>query len=182
MKIYLIAGKARSGKDTTSKIMQKVLEENGIKTCFCPISKYIKHYAKDYFGWDGLDETKPRDLLNYLGTEVIRKKLNHPEFFVDRTLQDVEVLEEFFDALIVPDIRFLIEIEKIKEKYPDTCVIRVERPNFESPLTGEQQKYIIETALDDYKDYDYYIVNDDTKEKLEEKVRKILVGNGDINE
>ena len=75
MKIFLIAGKARSGKDTLSDFLIEELEKNN-KVCRLQISGYLKYYIMKYFGWDGREETKPRDLLNYLGTDIIRNKIN----------------------------------------------------------------------------------------------------------
>ena len=68
--IYLVGGKARSGKDTISDFMQKELEKDGKKVCRLQVSSYIKYYAQKYFGWDGSEETKPRELLIELGTFI----------------------------------------------------------------------------------------------------------------
>ena len=47
-----------------------------------------------------------------------------------------------------------------------------ERINFETSLSGKEQKHSTETAMDSYEDYDYEITND-TLEKLKEDVYKI---------
>ena len=36
---------------------------------------YIKEYAKKISNWDGNEETKPRELLQQLGTNIIRKNM-----------------------------------------------------------------------------------------------------------
>lgn len=55
--------------------------------------------------WDGSEESKPRKLLQELGTDVIRNKLNKAEMFIERQLDDIEIYSYFYDAIIVPDIR-----------------------------------------------------------------------------
>lgn len=173
MKVYLISGPARNGKDTIANFLEDEYVRRGYKVCRTQISKYLKMYIKDYFGWDGSEETKPRDLLQKLGTDIIREKLKKERFFVDRTIEDIDILSHFFDVMIISDIRFPLEITGIKEAYDDVVSINVNRINFETELTGEQQKHKTETALKDFKDYDYNIIND-TLEKLEKDVIDIV--------
>lgn len=173
MKVYLISGPARNGKDTIANFLEDEYVRRGYKVCRTQISKYLKMYIKDYFGWDGSEETKPRDLLQKLGTDIIREKLKKERFFVDRTIEDIDILSHFFDVMIISDIRFPLEITGIKEAYDDVVSINVKRINFETELTGEQQKHKTETALKDFKDYDYNIIND-TLEKLEKDVIDIV--------
>ena len=66
MKVYLISGPARNGKDTIGDFLEKEYKEMGYKVCRTQIAKYLKMYIKDYFGWDGSEETKPRELLQNL--------------------------------------------------------------------------------------------------------------------
>ena len=174
MKIIMICGKARSGKDTLTDYLIPGLEDE--KVCRIQISQYIKYYAMKYFGWDGSEETKPRDLLNKLGTEIIRNKID-PEFHINRLLQDIEVLSYFFDTFIVNDVRFPIEIEKVKEKFDNVTTIKVFRESDE--LTESQKKEISETALDDYTDFDFIVDNSGSLEDLELKANEILNEIGD---
>ncbi len=173
MKIYMIGGKARNGKDTLAGFMQKHFEEQGKKTCIMHIGNYIKHFAIDYFGWDGNDETKPRTLLQQIGTDVIRVKMNKPNFFIDRLLQDIEVLDNFFDVAIVADVRLPIEFDTIKNIYPDTVKMSIKRPELVSELSSSEQKHITEVGLDNYSDYDYNIINKDL-ESLEQEALRIV--------
>ena len=121
-------------------------------------------------GWDGSEETKPRTLLQELGTDVIRNKLNKAEMFIDRQIDDIEIYSYFYDAIIVPDIRLPREIDSIKEKFDNVVTIKVERINFETNLSGKEQKNSTETAMDSYEDFDYEITND-TLEKLKEELK-----------
>lgn len=54
--------------------------------------------------------------------------------------------------------------------------IKIERPNYENNLNDTERKHITETALDNYDDYDYVLVNDGSIEELNEKVIKIIDG------
>ncbi len=173
MKIYMIGGKARNGKDTLAGFMQKHFEESGKKTCIMHIGNYIKHFAIDYFGWDGNDETKPRTLLQHLGTDIIREKMNMPNFFIDRLLQDIKVLENFYDIAIIADVRLPLEFDSIKKVYPDTVKMHIKRPDLVSELSSSEQKHVTETALDDYDDYQYKIINKDL-DTLENEAMKIV--------
>ena len=173
MEIILIGGKARNGKDTFGGFMKEYYESLGKKVCIMQISKYIKHFAIDYFGWDGSEETKPRQLLQDLGTGVIREKMGKDYFFVTRLVEDMEVLDNFFDIALVTDVRLPLEYEFVKSKYPDAVKIHVERVDFEnSELTDKQSKHITETALDGYSDYDYDVKNT-TLDKLKEDAVRI---------
>lgn len=179
MKIYLISGKSRHGKDTIGGFIKEYYEKQNKKVCVCQIAKYLKHYVKDYFGWDGNDDIKPRSLFNYLGTDLIRKKMNKPNFFIDRTIEDIEILDNYFDICIVSDVRFKDEITSIKNRFDDVFSLRVNRINFESPLTSEEKNHIVEHDLDDYNDYDWVFTND-TLDKLKIDVYKYLDNEGEV--
>ena len=176
MQIILIAGKARSGKSTIANFMIENLKKQGKKPCELQIGQYIKYYAMKYFDWDGKEETKPRNLLQELGTEVIRNKID-PDFHIDRLIQDIEVLSYFYDTFIVSDVRMPVEIEKPKKEFDNVITIKMIRESDE--LNNEQQKHVTETALDSYNEYDYIINNDKTLEDLEIKAKDILERIGD---
>lgn len=159
MKIYLIGGKARNGKDTFGKMFRDHYQLLGKKVCVMHLSNYIKHFAIDYFDWDGKDDTKPRSLLQQLGTDIIREKMNKKYFFVNRLLEDMEVLDNFFDVCLVTDIRFPLEYDEIKKVHPDATKILITRPDYITELTEKQKKHVTETALDNYTDYDYKVIN-----------------------
>jgi len=173
MKIYLISGKARHGKDTFASFLKEEYENHGKKVCLLGYSNYIKYYATKYFGWDGKEETKPRDLLQQLGTEVIRKKID-PMFHVNRIIEDIKVLSYFFDVAIIPDVRMPEELTVPKEKFDDVVTINVFRPNFDDHMNDRQKAHLTEVALDDYDDYDYKIVNDKEIIDLVSKAKEIV--------
>ena len=71
-KVFVVGGKARHGKDTFSAYLKEVCENNGKKVLVTQLGKYIKYYAREITGWDMGEENKPRELLQQLGTGLIR--------------------------------------------------------------------------------------------------------------
>lgn len=173
MKIYLISGKARNGKSTVGEFIKEEYENKGKKVCEIGYGSYIKYYAKTYFGWDGKEETKPRSLLQELGTEIIRKKID-PMFHVNRIMEDIKVLSYFYDIAVISDVREPIEIITPKEKFDDVVSINVKRTNFESDLSEKEQQHFTEIALDSFDDYDYKVLNDGILDDLKIKVKEII--------
>lgn len=175
MKIILIGGKARSGKDTIADFLEEELN-NENKVCRIQVAQYIKYYAMKYFGWDGREETKPRDLLNKLGTDIIRNKIDQ-NFHINRLIEDIKVLSNFYDTFIVSDIRFPIEIDKTKEVFDNVCTIKMIRESNE--LNEEQKSHVVETSLDNYEGFNYIVENNDTLLKLKEKAKELAKEIGD---
>ena len=170
--LYLICGKARSGKHEVNKFISNYLEECDHKVCSIQLMRTLKGYLKDYFDWDGSEETKPRELLQKFGTEIIREKLNMPLFHIDRLTEDINVLSAYFDTFIIDDVRFPLEIEELTKRFKDVVVISVERDI--NTLTDEERKHITEVALDNYNEYDYVIDNNSSLEDLKKKIEIIV--------
>lgn len=173
MKVYLVSGRARNGKDTMSRLIQKEYESLGKRVCFIQLMRPLKWLIKDYFGWDGAEETKPRELLQQMGTELIREKLNMPNYFIDRLTENILILQDYYDIFLVTDVRLPLEIENLKERFSDTISINIERKNYESTLSVSEQQHYTEVALDNYQNFDYKVINE-TTEQLEETVKKIV--------
>ena len=171
MKIFVIAGKARHGKDTVASIIGEIYKDK--KVINLSYGSYIKEYAKKISNWDGFEETKPRELLQTLGTEVIRKNIDE-DFFIKRLCDDIKVYSYYFDVITISDARFPKEIDAPKEMFDNVYSIKVVRNGFSSPLSDKEQAHSTETALDNYDNYDFVIENDGTIEDLEKKVEKIL--------
>jgi len=171
--VLLICGKARTGKGVFSLNIKDCLEDAGYKVCQIQLMRTLKSYVKDYFGWDGTEETKPREFLQEFGTSIIREKMNMPLFHIERLLSDIKVLSNYFNAFIVDDVRLPIEIEEIKKVYNNVCVIKIERDNYDNGMSNSESMHITETSLDDYDNYDYIIKND-TLEKLKDDSKMIV--------
>lgn len=169
MKVILISGKAQNGKDTTASILKQTLVDNGDRVLITHYADLLKYICTNYFGWDGKKDDKGRQMLQYVGTDVIRKQ--NPTLWVDFVAMILKYFKRNWDYVIIPDCRFPNEITRMIEAGFDTIHLRVHRPNFESPLTQEQQKHPSETALDDF-GADVYIENDSTLTDLKYKIRK----------
>lgn len=168
-KIIILSGKARAGKDTTMNFLNEIYN-NIIQLQY---GSYIKEYAKKISNWDGSEETKPRELLQQLGTSIIRENIDN-KFFVKKMIDDIKVYSYFFDTIVISDARFKIEIDDIKNTFNNVIAVRIERPNFDNGLTLEQKKHPSEIDLDDYNKFDYKLINDGTLEDLKKKVEKLV--------
>lgn len=173
MKIFIIGGKARQGKDTVCGMIRKYYSEKNVKSINLQFSSYIKEYAKRISDWDGDDTDKPRDLLQELGSEVIRKKID-PLFFVKRMIGDIMVYSHYFDVITISDARFKVEIDTLKENFDDVVAIKVVRPNFDNGLTSDEKNHSTEVDLDDYNSFDYEIINDGSIEDLNKKIIDLM--------
>lgn len=169
-KIFILSGKARSGKDEVSKIIEKYYNEK--KSITISFGHYIKDYVKRVSDWDGNEKTKPRTLLQQLGIELIKNNIDD-KLFIRRIIEDIEIFSYFYDIIIVNDARLLDEIFLLKEKYPNSTIIKIER-NSDNGLTNEENKHITETELDKFINYDYIVSNNENLTELKNNIIKIL--------
>lgn len=157
MKIYLFSGKARHGKDSACNYIMSRIIKDGETVAKVANARRIKNLAREYLGWDGNKKNDGRSILQKIGTEVIRKKLDMPDFHAECMRDDIMILSEWFDNFVACDVRFPNEIDIQRENFDDVVAIRVIRENFATDLSYEQQSHESETALDDYKGFDYII-------------------------
>lgn len=172
MKIFLVAGKAGSGKNEVAKIIKEYYIYKLQECAITHYSKYIKNFALELTDWDGTDVNKPRDFMQKIG-DVIRSI--DPNYFTSNMIRDIEIYEKYVDALVITDVRMPNEIDRIRNSYDDVYAIYVVNQFGESKLTIEQQAHITETALETYDDFDYTIAND-TLENLKTKIFEFLEG------
>lgn len=168
VKIIILCGKARAGKDTTCEYMKQYYEKKDLKVINLQFSASIKEYTKKITGWDGKDETKPREFLQVLGTSIIRERIDE-EFFIKRMIQDIQVYSYFYDIVIISDARVVKEIELIKSHFESVISVNIVRPNYESELSGKEKKHITEVGLDEYKGFDFVLNNDGSLEDLNDR-------------
>lgn len=170
MRIFLIAGKAGSGKNEVAKLIKEYyiykLEECAITS----FSKYIKNFALELTNWDGSENNKPRDFMQHLG-DVMRE--NDPNYLVSNMIKDITIYQKYVENVVISDVRMPNEIEEIKNSFDNVYAFYIVNQFGSSKLTIEQQSHITEVALEDYPDFDYIIANDDLS-KLKEKVFAIL--------
>ena len=172
-KIFLLAGKARTGKDTVAKAIINYYEKQNKKVVRLGFSDYIKSYAMKITDWDGKDETKPRELLQTIGTDIVRNKINK-DFFINRICEDIMVYKYYFDVIVISGARFPNELDIPKSKFKNVTIIKMERPGYENNLTEKQKQHITEHALENYQNYDYLIENDGDIDNLNLKIDKML--------
>lgn len=170
--IFILAGKSRTGKDTVGSYIKEYYEKQGKVAVMLSFSEYLKPYIMKLTNWNGEDKTKPRDFMQLLGTDIIRKKINN-NFFIDRLCEDILIYSYFADAIIITGARFPDEINIPRKTFKNVHVIEVTR-NKENDLTEKEKKHVTETSLDNFKDYDYIIENNGSLEELKTKTNKIM--------
>ena len=171
MKIICISGKAQAGKDLTATLLKEQLEDAGNSVLIAHYADLVKYIAKTFFDWNGEKDEYGRSLTQKIGTDVVRVK--NPDYWVNFIISILDLFGDNWDFVLIPDCRFKNECEALIKHGFDTKTIRVERPNYISPLTEEQQKHPSETAMDRY-DFDYTITNDGSLNDLRKKVNRLL--------
>ena len=169
MRIFLISGKAGSGKNEVANILKADLGS----TVITSFSKYIKLFALEFTDWDGRDITKPREFLQNLGDAL--RNINE-NFLIDRIIDDFKVYETKFDNVIISDVRLPHELEYIKKNSGyEVITIRVNSSSSARKLNDKEMKHHTEIDLDNYDKFDYIIDNkfDNT---LKKEVLEILKG------
>ncbi|MBR5662615.1 MAG: hypothetical protein IKX00_03055 [Bacilli bacterium] len=171
MKVYIIAGKAGCGKNTTANYIKDYYETIGKNCTITEISKYLKLFAYEIKNWDGKRETKPRAFLQEVGS-AIRHELYNEDFLINRFLEDLKIYEKFTDVVVVADARLPREIDLIKEKC-NAVSIRVLNEFNDYELKGSEKLHETETALDNYDKFDY-VLHNQTFEKLQIDAENIV--------
>lgn len=158
MKVYVIGGKAKSGKNTLGEFIKEELKKYGYKPCIMHITEPLYSYAKNHFEWIDTYE-KPREFLQKMGIEIIQEKLGKKTFLLDRLQEDIEILNEFFDTFIIVDARLKREFETLKEKYDNLVSIRIKKASVFDDLSEDEKNHITENDLNDYTDIKYEVIN-----------------------
>ena len=172
MRVFLIAGKAGSGKSEVAKIIKNYYEKLKEKTVITEYSKYLKLYAKEMLDWDGNNQNKPRDFLQEMGL-FIRENLKQKDLLIKRMKTDMLVYVHFFKNVVISDVRYPEEIILMKEDYPKAISILVVNDLEDSPLTIKQARHKTEHALDNYEGFDY-VIHNQFEQNLKNEVYEIL--------
>ena len=180
MTVVCFSGKARHGKDTAAGYMKEILEARGNSVLITHYADLLKYVCQMFFEWDGIKDEHGRELLQSIGTDVIRHK--DPDFWVRFLVQVLRLFPDEWDYVLIPDARFPNEIDGMGDAGFDTVHVRVIRPDFDNGLTEEQQKHISEIALDD-REPDYKLINSEDLDHLYREVEKLTeaVVAGDIS-
>ncbi len=133
---------------------------------------YVKLYANALTGWNFEEDTKPRTLLQDIGQDV--RSMVNQNFFINRIIDDIKILENYVDIIVISDARLPEELDDIKKEFPNVYKIHLIKNNLNNNLTPTEKQHITETALDNYNNFDYTIINDDSIENLKTNIDKIL--------
>jgi hypothetical protein len=147
MRIICISGKAQHGKDTVATMLKDKLVGDGFSVLITHNADLLKHICKMFFGWNGEKDEIGRQILQHVGTDIIRKQ--KPDFWVDFVCEVLSLFPDEWDYVLIPDCRFPNEIDKLTQNGFHTTHLRVVREDFKSPLTAEQQMHPSELALSD---------------------------------
>lgn len=158
------------GKDSTADILKKHFDQIGKKTLITHYADLVKYVCKTFFEWNGEKDEYGRSLLMRVGTDEIRA--TYPDFWVKFICDIISIYNHKWDYVMIPDCRFPNEIEYVKARGFDVKTIRVNRLNYLSLLTEEQQKHSSETSLDNY-EFDYIVNSESGLDKLEKEIHKI---------
>ena len=156
MKVICISGHAQHGKDTFAKMLEEELELRNQKVLVTHYADLVKYICKQFFGWDGQKDEVGRHLLQYVGTDIVRKQ--NENYWVDFITDMLKFFDGHWDCVLIPDTRFPNEIDRLKDAGFDVESVRIIRINFENTLTPEQRNHPSETSLDDYF-FKHYIIN-----------------------
>lgn len=174
MQILVISGHAQNGKDTVAGLLRDSLKADGNRVLVAHYADLLKYMCRTFFDWDGNKDEKGRHILQYVGTDIIRKQA--PDFWVDFISSVLTYFNENWDYVLIPDTRFPNEIDKLLSNGFNVIHIRVVRPNFESSLTEEQKNHPSETALDNVNP-DFYIYNEGSMEELRVNINEWIKEN-----
>jgi len=178
MKIIAISGRAQHGKDTIANMMKEQLEDEFSDVLITHYADLLKYICKQFLGWDGNKDEDGRRLLQYTGTDLVRRRA--PDFWVDFIISILTFFDGRWEYVIIPDVRFPNEVEKLRTCGFDVTHIHVERDNFDNGLTPEQNLHASETQIMNIKP-DFYIHNSGTLDDLNDKITEWIkenIGNG----
>lgn len=158
MKIFLVAGKAGSGKAEIAKIIKEYYLSLKKKPIITEYSKYLKMYAKEILDWNG-ENPKPRKFLQDLGV-TIRENMDMPKMLISRMVEDIRIYSLYYDVVIISDVRYPDEIEEMKKTFKNVYSLYVINQFGKSELSLEEQTHVTETSLENYSNFDITITND----------------------
>lgn len=186
MKLFLISGKAESGKDTLHTIGEQYVRAMYPKLVPIRIAfaDAVKQCAKD-MGWDGNKDDNGRSGLIMIGDGA--RKYFDSLIWVKKAINKLEVLDYTSpcenrpcteDIVFITDCRYPNEVDMLKEwalKHGHSAyAIRIERPDHVSKLTHEQLINESETSLDDYGQWDIIVENKGTYEDFVGSVETVI--------
>jgi hypothetical protein len=170
VRVVCISGKARHGKDTVASYMKEELEKHGRTVKIVHYADLLKFICKEYFDWDGEKDEAGRSLLQFVGTDFVRKK--KPSFWVDFVGDMLELFGAKWDYILIPDVRFPNEVLGMEERGFDVTHVRVVRPGMRPLLSDSQAMHESETAMDNSHP-DMAVMNDGSLKDLKKSSKNL---------
>lgn len=178
-KIFLIGGKAGHGKSTFANMLEeKIKQRMTLPVLRIAYGDCLKWVCQKYFDWSGNKDETGRELLQQIGTNIVRAR--DSDFWARFVAQFINVVGGFYSVIIIDDFRFPNEIE-IYDAFPalqnKITTIKIERyengVQYVNPnLTPLQKAHPSEIALNDFI-FDYIIENHSIHE-LETSASELL--------
>lgn len=169
MQVIGLLGRKRVGKDTAANYLVSRYQyhkvsiarplKEGCSILFNLSWDQVYGNTKDTLDWRY--QCTPREILNTIGTNTIRKEFG-ADFWIKRAFTNLK-----HDKIIISDIRFENEIEKIHSM--GGLVIKIERDCVE--------KDNAETHIDTIRSYDVKVDNNSSIVHLNYKLDKIIAEN-----
>ena len=155
MRVICISGKAGHGKDTAALYIKEQLEArtreyDGMQNSvlIAHFGDLVKYVCKTFFEWDGQKNEAGRELLQTIGTDIVREE--DPTYWARFISDMLGFFEQAWDYVVMADLRFPDELETLIKSGFDVKHIRIVRDGYVSDMPEEQQNHVSETALDDY--------------------------------
>lgn len=168
MKIITFSGRAGAGKNFTASIVEELLNGDTHELAY---GNAVKSVALS-MGWDGVKDAKGRKLLQSIG-EAGRQY--NPDIWVNKVIDCIKLINGYNkDAVVcITDARFPPnEIVNLQREFGKENVLTLKILGRKADM-GELENDISETSMDDF-EYDFYIDNSSTPEKLKANIEVIL--------
>lgn len=170
--IFLVSGKAGSGKSTFTQDAILELDKFGIKAKRMSFAAKIKDIASQYFCWNGTKDERGRTLLQHLG-ECGREY--HINTWVNNLIHDIVTDVSNTKVYIIDDCRYVNEITCFEHDYRFKVIkINIQRTNYNSNLTLEQQMDVSENGLNNYAGFDTIIINNSDRQGFATQVKEVV--------
>lgn len=130
-------------------MMRRILWGYGKKVLIIHYADLLKFMCKQLFSWNGEKDERGRTLLQHVGTNIIRAK--RPDYWVDYVASVLELFNDEWEYVLIPDCRFPNEINSMRDKGFDVTHVCIDRGDYDNGLTDEQKSHPSETALDNTK-------------------------------
>ena len=101
MRIVLISGKARAGKDVTAKIMEEYLLKAGKRVLITHYADFLKEFCRINYGYRGIKDTADRYILQHVGTDIVKR--NNPDAWVNIMVELLRGARTEFDFVLIPE-------------------------------------------------------------------------------